>query len=102
MWLVAAARLAGMVPGLSASAQGAATQALQRRASGCLILDGFGDGHLYQGQWSSWSSHLRCREFRRRVPAAVVIDSPGVDFGGVPNSDRTKRRKITNLKDACE
>ena len=36
MWLVAAARLAGMVPGLSASAQGAATQALQRRHSGAL------------------------------------------------------------------
>ena len=35
-WLVAAARLAGMVPGLSASAQGAATQALQRRHSGAL------------------------------------------------------------------
>ena len=36
MWLAAAARLAGMVPGLSASAQGAATQALQRRHSGAL------------------------------------------------------------------
>ena len=36
MWLAAAARLASMVPGLSASAQGAATQALQRRHSGAL------------------------------------------------------------------
>ena len=34
MWLAAAAWLASMVPGLSASAQGAATQALQRRHSG--------------------------------------------------------------------
>ena len=36
MWLAAAAWLASMVPGLSASAQGAATQALQRRHSGAL------------------------------------------------------------------
>ena len=36
MWLAAAAWLASTVPGLSASAQGAATQALQRRHSGAL------------------------------------------------------------------
>ena len=40
MWLVAAAWLASMVPGLSASAQGAATQALQRRHSGALKKGG--------------------------------------------------------------
>ena len=56
MWLVvAAARLAGMVPGLSASAQGAATQALQRRHSGALCRAKSIHGELAGvGMWIMW------------------------------------------------